>query len=219
MATVHSHPPLLPQSPQPPLPPDPHAALRIVLGTRELEQITELREENTELRLDRNLWKANVSLPECGKYYYIDSRIIEDHGYRPEKFVNCVFRYDGRHEQREISKYEEFLHHVDYKFTSPYKHCRHEMRRGLHGYIYLRLCTYELRHIWPIDFTLEGPFAYLSPNDEEMISTQPPDLPGGEWREVNSSSDGDNTTQSESGSDDSSAPSDGDSAHNSTDLS
>lgn len=137
---------------------DHDAALRVVLGTTELDQLTMLRKENAELQKELNLWRGPTKLPTQGAHYATHNNLIEDHGWDFGEH-NVAMRYEGIKECRTYNEgIKEYRTYIDHIFTLPYKYEEWgDQFSHKTGFIKIGLQTYDLHQIValePEDMTL-----------------------------------------------------------------
>ena len=127
------------------------SALRVVLGVKELDELTKVRKENAELRKELYLWKGSTELPIID-HYYIPSNInlIEDHGW---DFGDSRFamRYDGIKEWSLTCPHGITRNGVDYIFTLPYTYEECNNTALGTGFIKIGFETHELHQLVLVD--------------------------------------------------------------------
>ncbi len=140
-------------------------ALRVVANVRDTEELLRLREENASLRRDLDLWRGDV--PDVGSHVHMDDELMIIHGWDFSQ-LNVAWRYDGG-EWLSVTWYDGSVHlHWYHHFTSPFQH-RPNDSFGRSGWIRVRLDTYELHRVFPVEFEAANDgHMYLSASDQPM---------------------------------------------------
>jgi len=138
-------------------------ALRIVLGVKELEAINSLRNELGILRNEIELWKGGKELPEVGKYYFADEKILENHGWSFDEGV--ALRYEGVEENNVTRSDGTTRKYLDHIFTAPFTYDTEDHRTG---WIKIGFETHDLHQtsevVWDeIDMSI----LYLDHNNQQ----------------------------------------------------
>ena len=143
-------------------------ALRIVLGVKELEAITALRNELSTLQNELTLWKGGKELPEVGKYYFADENILEIHGWSFEEGV--ALRYEGTEEKNVTRPDGSTLKYLAHIFTAPYTYDADDHWHRT-GWIKIGFETHELHQtsevIWD---EMAISVLYLDHNNQQAVA-------------------------------------------------
>ena len=134
-------------------------SLRVVLGVNELKELKDLRKKVITLQNELKLWKGNTRLPEVGKYYFAEEKLMEDHGWTFGD--DDALRYEGTKEKNVTRCDGTTLTYVAHVFTAPYS-CNNV-------WVTFDFETYQLHQIWEVEWQNVTNVNYLDKHNHQAV--------------------------------------------------
>eukprot|EP00966_Prymnesium_polylepis_P107195 2482282-Prymnesium_polylepis.1 len=105
-------------------------------------------------------------MPQTGKYYFADEKLMEDHGWSFQEGV--ALRYEGTDEKSVSCVDGTTRKYLDHVFTAPYTY-DHDDAFGRTGWIQVGFQTHELHQVLEVEWEDHDEVLYLDHNDVQTM--------------------------------------------------